>query len=371
MQAGQLLHLAFIGQGLPHRHTVVFEHVNIHAVARAFAVRCEHGVLPVVGIDEQEIVERRRIREPEVHGHVPVVRFRVPVRYIQVVAAHPVQSARGEIKGFPVGRQHRENLVRLAGNLLVDKFRNGPQRIQVTRPVEVADSILVHRGIIQRPRIRVDIHRPLPEGIQGVGIGPPGAVFQGIVQEEILARKALARHHHGPAAVLHHTQGVLAQQEAVLIRPGKGGIAQAERLPIGIHRFGEGIGAAEGIAPGQQARSRPDGTAGQGIVRIPGNKRSIGSGLVEGRPEESRDGTEGVFPSAHHLLQGIHPGHNPVGLPERIRNRLGDQRQQARQKGCNHGCKPMYSCFCHPFRCLIVTAKIANYSQKISLLGKK
>ena len=186
-QAGQLLHLTLIGQGLPHRHAVVFDHINIDTVARAFAVRCKHGVFSVVGVDEQEIIERRRIRDPEVHGHIPIVRFRVPMRYIQVVAAHPVQSAGGEIEGFPIGRQHGENLVGLARHLLVDQFGHRPQRIQVARPVEVADAIFVHRGIIQRPCLRVDIHRSPPEGIQRIGTGPPGAVFQGIVQEEILA----------------------------------------------------------------------------------------------------------------------------------------------------------------------------------------
>ena len=58
IQGCQSPQLAYIGDGFPDRHAVIFKYIDCHTVAAALAVRREDGIFPVLRVDEKEVVVR-------------------------------------------------------------------------------------------------------------------------------------------------------------------------------------------------------------------------------------------------------------------------------------------------------------------------
>ena len=251
--------------GVAHRHAgenrLFFSYIDIDAVHRAIPVGREQRVAAVGGVDQQEVVARRREGEAQVHRLAPGPRLLVPDGPVQVVPAHAVEAVRGEGQGFPVFRQHREHLVArgqqvFAHQLGVRPFRpvgRGDVQVPGTGGVRGGEA----EGLAAARRIGRD---PVVGRVQRMRRQAPGLVFQGVEQEEILPGEALAGHDHRIGAEIGHVQGVLGPVHAVAEQPDGVFVRRPGRGPgVEVHRLLEPVLPVQAVALHEEGvRLRPE-----------------------------------------------------------------------------------------------------------------
>ena len=198
------------------RHTVVFQHIDIDTVRRTAAVGGEHGVFPVRGIVEKQVVVWRGIRESHIHRDSPVIVPLIPLRNIEVIPSYSVKSVGREIHSPAILRQERIHFISGRGHLFVQKGGKAPQSVTVNRMPYIPHTISVGSGKIDLAAAIRDIYG-LGEGMSRQGVEDirnlsPRLVLHGIIKEEILRGKPVSGNDCRTVDILHHACPVLPLQ---------------------------------------------------------------------------------------------------------------------------------------------------------------